>query len=440
MLFGPGGIRTDCKVFPVKPWPPAHAAIGLIMRSCFHCWHATSIAVLAVVFFSSVHPTHSAERVPVEGKSPAEIVVIPGPNGLTITSDDLEALDEFEQLLSRRPTQRAMGPWRSFTSSTPRPKTWQKSSTRFLPAGRPVRQFFREQFAFRQPQGLGHRSDQDYARNRLNALLVLANRADQNTVERLLKILDREGARTISRCAPKPRMIAVEHARAKDIAEVLRQVYADRLVLSAGEEQRQGRGGGGGLLPMLMQGMGGGGRGGRRRSGRRTGGGGFAGGGRDGGQNQRDAANRISIGVDTRTNNLVIAATDPLFAEVKQLVQQLDLAAASENETVRVVTLHRTSATAVEKALEAFAGDAVQTTSPSTSAPPPITITTQTLHRRRGPPEGSAACAAERPADNGQWVAAGGSAAVPRPSKVSAASAGRATRSRAVPGNRDGLS
>ena len=75
----PRSILTDCKVFPVKPRPPAHAAIGLIMRSFFHCWHAISIAVLAVVFFSSVHPTHSAERVPVEGKSPADIVVIPGP-------------------------------------------------------------------------------------------------------------------------------------------------------------------------------------------------------------------------------------------------------------------------------------------------------------------------------------------------------------------------
>ncbi len=93
--------------------------------------------------------------------------------------------------------------------------------------------------------------------------------------------------------------------------------------------------------------------------------GGFGG---QGGQNQRDNANRIAIGVDTRTNNLIVSATDALFAEVKQLVQQLDVAAASQNETVRVVTLHRTSAAAVEKALAAFAGDAVQSSSSTANA------------------------------------------------------------------------
>ena len=35
-----------------------------------------------------------------DGKPPAPIVVIPGPNGLTITSEDLDALDEFERMLA----------------------------------------------------------------------------------------------------------------------------------------------------------------------------------------------------------------------------------------------------------------------------------------------------------------------------------------------------
>ena len=41
-----------------------------------------------------------AAKAGAKGKSPAPIVVIRGPNGLTISSDDLEALDEFERLLS----------------------------------------------------------------------------------------------------------------------------------------------------------------------------------------------------------------------------------------------------------------------------------------------------------------------------------------------------
>ena len=146
-------------------------------------------------------------------------------------------------------------------------------------------------------------------------------------------------------------MIPVQHQRAADIAEELRQIYADRLVVA----QQQGpQGGRGGFLPMLMRGMGGG-----------FGGGGFGGRGQggqggQGSQNRRDAANRVAIGVDARTNTLIISATDPLFNEIKQLVQEMDVAAASENETVRVVTLHRASAAAVEQALAAYAGNAVQ--------------------------------------------------------------------------------
>jgi len=114
------------------------------------------------------------------------------------------------------------------------------------------------------------------------------------------------------------------------------------------------------------------------------------------GQSRRDDALRISIGVDARTNTLVVAAADPLFDEVKQLVEQLDVAAASQNETVRVVTLHRTSAAAVEKALAAFAGDAVQTNNPTPTAPPPLPTTTRSPPRPHG---GPTAVTAARPAD-----------------------------------------
>ncbi len=50
-------------------------------------------------------------------------------------------------------------------------------------------------------------------------------------------------------------------------------------------------------------------------------------------------------------------------------MQQLDVAAAAQNDTVQVIKLHRTSAAAVQKALTAFAGDAVQTNTPATSTP-----------------------------------------------------------------------
>ena len=139
------------------------------------------------------------------------------------------------------------------------------------------------------------------------------------------------------------------YARAKDIADELRQIYADRLVVAQNQNQL-GRGAG---IAMMMRAMGGGRRG-------MAGPGGSMGG--NGQNNRADPINRIAIGVDNHTNTIVVAAVDSLFEEVKQLVEELDAAEAEQHETVQVIPLHRTSAVSVERALVAFAGDGVQTT------------------------------------------------------------------------------
>lgn len=283
-----------------------------------------------------------------EGKPPAPIIVIPGPNGLTITSEDLDALDAFERLLTTAGGS-GSGPMKVFFLKYAKAQDVAEELEKFLASGSSGAE-----------GASGHKAlvtgpVKITPEPRLNALMVLANRADQDTVEQLLKkLFDLKEPPDPSEVAPKPRMIPVVHARAKDVAEVLRQVYADRLVLTLGQELQQTRAAGRGAgLAMLMGGMAGGFGGG-------DGGGRGAGGRGQGGQNQ---ANRIAIGVDARTNTLIVAATDPMFEEVKQLVQELDVG----DETVRVVTLHGTSAAAVQKALTAFGGDAVQTNTPTTA-------------------------------------------------------------------------
>jgi len=312
-------------------------------------------------------------KAPADAKSPPPIIVIVGPHGVTITSEDLEALDEFERLLATASSGAGTGPMAVFYLKHAKAQEVAETLDKILSGGTAAAEASTEKASdaarpAASRKALATGPIKITPEPRLNALLVLANRADQDTVEQLLKVLDLKESPEDVAVSPKPRMIAVEHARAKDIAEVLRQVYADRLIVAQPQGQ-QGRGGG--FLPLLMRGMAGGFGGGQDGGGGGFNGGGFNGGGFGGGRGQyrRDEANRISIGVDTRTNTLVVAATDPLFEEVKQLVQQLDVAAASQNETVRVVTLHRTSAVAVQKALEAFAGDAVQSNNPTTTAP-----------------------------------------------------------------------
>jgi len=170
------------------------------------------------------------------------------------------------------------------------------------------------------------------ADQRLNALLVRANRADLDTIEQLLKVLDQKESPEDISVATKPRMIAVQNSGVQEIADIVKQVYADRLVENPAANQPRG------FAALIMAGRG----------------------GNQGSRQSRDDVAKMSLGVDTRTNSLIVAAPDALFEEVKQLVGQLDLAAGDQNQTVRVVTLHQTSSTAVEQALAAIAGSSVQ--------------------------------------------------------------------------------
>jgi hypothetical protein len=167
------------------------------------------------------------------------------------------------------------------------------------------------------------------ADQRLNALLVRANRADLDTIEELLKVLDQKDSPEDISVASRPRMIVVENSSAQEIADIVKQVYADRMVENPNPTGR------GAFFTMMARA------------------------GNQDRQSKNDVA-KLSIGVDPRTNSLIVAAPDALFEEVRQLVAQLDTAAGEQSQTVRVVTLHRTSSTAIEEALAAIAGGSVQ--------------------------------------------------------------------------------
>ncbi len=176
---------------------------------------------------------------------------------------------------------------------------------------------------------------------RLNALIVKAPPAQLDTIEQLLQILDQEDPPEAN-VVRRPRLIPVQHSRAADMAEVLRQVYQDRLVTAAGQRQPSPEE----FFRML--------RGGR--------------GGRQSGRDQAAETERMSIGVDERTNSLVIAAPQALFQEVEQLVLTLDQATEETNQAVRVVTLKRTNSQMVQQALAAITGDSVRSAGSTSSS------------------------------------------------------------------------
>ena len=75
---------------------------------------------------------------------------------------------------------------------------------------------------------------------------------------------------------------------------------------------------------------------------------------------------KMSIGVDTRTNSVVVAAPEPLFEEVRKLVETLDQAASEENQTVQVLSLRNSNPETIRDALGTILGDSVQYGSSST--------------------------------------------------------------------------
>ena len=152
---------------------------------------------------------------------------------------------------------------------------------------------------------------------RLNALIVHAKPADLDTIEQLLKVLDQRTGPEEVEAEAQPRLIPVYNTTATEISEIVQQLYQDRMT-----------GPGAVMSPQEMMRM------------------------LRGGPNTEQSIQKMSIAVDIPNNMLVVRAPDPLFEEVKQLVAELDQALADSPEITRVVSLRpHTNSAAVQKAL-----------------------------------------------------------------------------------------
>jgi type II secretory pathway component GspD/PulD (secretin) len=186
---------------------------------------------------------------------------------------------------------------------------------------------------------------------RLNALVVQAGAADLELVEQLLKVIDQEFSPEDVQTQPIPRMIAVKFVTADEVAAVVREVYASRIAAAAG-------GGGQRQQPspeeFIRALRGGGGRGGRGGA----------------GDKQRGEEQKMTIGVDKRSNSLIVSAPDPLFREVEKLVAQIDKAGTETDDVTTVVQIKNASPELVKNAISAHFGDKAQmNTTPQTAGP-----------------------------------------------------------------------
>lgn len=164
--------------------------------------------------------------------------------------------------------------------------------------------------------GRGRSSRRDRVRvvsdDTANALIVRASPVDMLNVQRLIESLDQEGLANANE--KQPRIIPLKEASADEVLQVLQDIYKDYL--------QAGSGG-----PLNLPG--------------------FA-----ASVSARGKTSAISVGVDARSNSLVVAAPEFLFKQIESLVESLQKAAADSGRSYRVLPLKYSNPLEVREALE----------------------------------------------------------------------------------------
>jgi type II secretory pathway component GspD/PulD (secretin) len=186
---------------------------------------------------------------------------------------------------------------------------------------------------------------------RLNALIIQANPLELQLIEQLLPIIDREGSPEAVETAGKPRLIPVYYMTADDMAAIIRSVYSNRMVSASGGSSRSS--GGQSRQPSpedFIRALRGGGRGGQNPE-------------------AKSEISKMALGVDARSNSLVVAAPEPLFREVEELVAKLDRQGVDSEEGMVVLKMKGASAEMIANAIGSLTGGSVTSTaSGSTSS------------------------------------------------------------------------
>ncbi|MCO6044227.1 hypothetical protein NG895_09945 [Aeoliella sp. ICT_H6.2] len=288
----------------------------------------------------------------------APILVAPGPNGLLIASDDLDALDAFERILEASSMQSTSGrEYAVFYLKHAKAATAAAILGEMFGSAGGTGDSLMGGIAdaalgdiggglMGDLLGLGgagastgfSAAGVDIVTDaRLNALIVYARPDDIDMVFRLLQVLDQRSGPTDVEAEGVPRLIPVVNTSASQVADVVKTIFSDRLEGGSGGQPSPED-----LMRMLRQGQG-------------------------GGADAQEPA-KMSIGVDSRSNSLVVRAPDPLFVQVEALVKQLDTEQLDSSESTQIVSLKYSNSSAIKEALSSILGsDAVTSGSQQTS-------------------------------------------------------------------------
>lgn len=258
-----------------------------------------------------------SKMAPPEKKKPVTIVV--GPDSIAIASDDPEALELMENLVA------------SMVRTNEQSAASDIAVFYLKDADAQDMAYLVEEALYGQRNPFYNEDTSLRARilpdTRTNSLVVVGSPAEQRKIAQILKVLDNDD-RPPSSNEVQPRLLPVKYANASEIAKVVREVFAQDLFQQASPQQGEegGRSRRGGFSSFLMAGM----------------------------NKKPDDKKDLTIGVDERTNTLIVGAPQALYEDVERMVHALDEAAKNNQRTAKVVTLKNAKPEAIQKALNSL--------------------------------------------------------------------------------------
>lgn len=306
---GPPAPKTPESDFPKEAPPTGPSIDDSGMR------HRERSSIELVNFQEGGEPDPATET-----KPGAPVTIVVGPDNIAVFSEDLQALDMVENLLNSVVRGQQTSAFAYYYLKVADAQEVSYLLDEALYGERRQTSVF-----FQEPENANRARILPDLRS--NAILVVGPPAEQRKVQQLLDVIDRED-RPDTSATQRPYVIPVQYADANELATVVREVFASQLFDSRNRNQR-------GNLPNIGMALGGLGM----------------------TQNQRQSRvgenlqGKLTVGVDTKTNSIVVAAPAEIYREVENLVRILDEAARTQGRAARVVTLKNTSPQAMEQAL-----------------------------------------------------------------------------------------
>ncbi|GAB5402286.1 MAG: secretin N-terminal domain-containing protein [Aureliella sp.] len=186
---------------------------------------------------------------------------------------------------------------------------------------------------------------------RLNCLIIKASPLDMILIEQLIEVIDQVESPYAIETKGIVEMIPVVSQDVSDVLATIKTLYGDRI---EGQASSGGGGGGRGGQPdpaALIQALRGGGRGGG-----------------GGGGSTELTEPKISIGADVKNNILIVLAQPSQIEEIRELVEKLDFYGEAQEETIDFASLGGFKTDVYENAIRRILGDSVTTNATESSS------------------------------------------------------------------------